>query len=618
MADNAHGGCVSLLRNVLNIYWPTAGAEDAIFVASRRVLTAFCVPGALTGYALCLFNLPYFNELAVPIILGALTSTICLVAPLFLPTQDRERFQTGSMFLMAGIWTLLAGVFWFSASLVSSSGMLFIALGLSVTLMAGPRAGLLHFIATAALLTAVFIYYHVGTGSMAYWWLRYTALLACVALASFGAGAFRGELVRVMEHISLARAEADQANKAKSDFLANMSHEIRTPMNGIIGLADLLVRGDLSEEQRRHARTICRSGHALLEIINDILDFSKIEAGKLVLEKVPMRPSLILEEAGDLLKLAARDKGLSFEVKVEGGEDIVVVGDPTRLRQIILNLIGNAVKFTHEGGITVTLVQSARGRMADLTLTVRDTGVGIPEDKLAVIFSPFDQAENSTTRRYGGTGLGLAITQELATAMGGTLEVSSIEGSGSCFTFHFALPVSMAEEEAPSVSTCGTMDGCCPPHETEQEASEPLPQRWRRPLLVAEDNEVNRQVLNALIDTQRFVLTFAQNGREAVELFGEGSFAAVLMDVSMPVLDGLSATDEIRALEEQEGRARTPVIALTAHALSGDREKFLAHGMDDYLTKPVIKAKLETTLSRWTGKMPADGGGEAGATKVAG
>jgi signal transduction histidine kinase/DNA-binding NarL/FixJ family response regulator len=385
--------------------------------------------------------------------------------------------------------------------------------------------------------------------------------------------------------IEQARAQAEASNRAKSEFLANMSHEVRTPLNAVMGLTRLLHQSPLNEEQRQHLELIDNSATSLLALLNDVLDLSKIEAGKLVFEQVRFDVGRWVREAVALHRPAAAKKGLKIEIEIAEDVPWKVAGDPGRLRQVISNLVSNAVKFTDVGRIAVTARLAPnqgelRRDQLRLLFTVRDTGIGVPQDKQAHIFEAFTQADASITRRYGGTGLGLAICARLVSMMGGSLNLLSRPGEGSTFRFtavfeHAADEMSVLTEPAPLEAM--TLQGL---H-----------------VLVAEDHAVNELLMRKLLTQMGCTFHVARNGEEAVRCWRERRFDLVLMDVQMPVLSGLDAVAQIRAVEAAEPRrGHTPVVALTAHAMAGDRERCLAAGMDSYVSKPVSPALLAQAI----------------------
>ncbi len=418
------------------------------------------------------------------------------------------------------------------------------------------------------------------------------------AEALVNAALMMSDLEQTHAALDAARRDAEAATVAKSRFLATMSHEIRTPMNGVMGMLQLVLGTKLEPQQQSRLEKAYRSAESLLALLNDILEFSKLEAGKYEIERSAFSVRELVHDVVDLFAQPCAARGVALEVVIDPKLGAAHLGDPHRLRQILNNLVGNAVKFTTAGSVTVRVdAASLAAPTQAFCIAVVDTGIGIPADRLGLLFQPFTQVDSSTARRFGGTGLGLAICRQLADLMGGEIEASSKTDAGSTFTLRLCLPTaSMPQISSQVGGGTGTIAASIG--------------RSGRPVqvLLVEDNAVNRELATAMLESWEVAVMPAEDGDRALACAAESHFDLVLMDCQMPGLDGYATTREWRRRERVLGDARTPIVALTANAMQGDREQCLAAGMDDYLAKPFTREALGKLLDRWVAAESGAGG----------
>ena len=578
------------MASLIHWFQRNTTTDDRIARAKKIVVlfvALFSAVGLLANYLL--FVSSYDDVTALDhFVLLFMPFAIVLSAPKYCVETKNITFAANLVFAASYV-VILINTF-HAGSIVGTVTYFMLALAVCYSLMFGWRGffiaaviSLLHFLVFATLgdllrfdFTLAERHGHTATADNLVGQAKNYVLVFLTA--SSCAAAFHQQMSRVVGELAKARKVAEAANSAKSDFLANMSHEIRTPMSGVIGMLEVLVRAEVDETRRAHASTALKSSRDLMFLLDDIVDISKVESRRLSLDREPFSIAAVVEDVTTLFGALASDKSIALSVEVAASVPEWVEGDRRRVRQVLTNLVGNAVKFTDAGKIQVSVSYDADQQVA--RFTVSDTGAGIAKDIIGRIFDQFFQADSSATRRHGGSGMGLDISKQLVGMMGGMIEVDSKLGEGSAFHFTIAAPVAL--------SPC--------PERVEALAAHNNSLR----VLVAEDSPAMQQVLRVLLEAGGHQLAFASDGRDAVAMAASQTFDVILMDVMMPMMDGPTAAQRIRELGGRAGGI--PIIALTANALAGDRDRYLAAGMTDYLSKPIEVAALYAALVRVTAR----------------
>lgn len=574
---------------IIEFFWPPVVDGDYLETARKRCLLVISISAGMIGLLSGLRDVvDSYHQFPTQTLVAVLAPLIFFACPVMLSRSVSTK--TVALFFLGVTYAALLSVPLIAGGMYSHSTFYMVPWAILATLFLGWRYG----VAAAALIISTYAclhffrdsiapsMYEVSTETISEWLflgLSFMLIILCI-----GSAIIQHEMEQATHNLAEARANALSASDAKSAFLANVSHEIRTPMNGVLGMAEMLQSASLTEKEKTYLQAITSSSEALLTLINDILDFSRIEAGSADLDEQPFSLRQLVDQIATLFSVSAHHRQLEFDVHYDAQLPEYVVGDDGRVRQILVNLVGNALKFTNTGHVSIAVSANVEGANATLAFAIEDTGIGIPADKLETVFNNFEQVDTSAARRYEGVGLGLAISKRLAQAMGGDITARSVLGEGSTFTFSVCLPV--AHPKAQPIPEFSPVNDAT--HD-------------KLRILIAEDNEVNRMVVDAMLDSEGHDVEFAVNGAKAVSAYKRRPFDLIFMDLSMPEMGGNDATRAIRTHEHETNGAKAAIVCLTAHAFDEHRDDAVDAGMDDYLSKPVRRDAILAMIEKWAG-----------------
>ena len=568
------------MHSVLNRYWPAAGKQDRMGVASERLLTVFCLLAGLSGLCVNILNTRFLPDYAAEVGTGFAVTFLLLLSPYLINGRPHFNMRVRLVgLIVVGLLGLLSLI---NGNLVNVNNLGLIPAVLTFCLVLGVSDGLLIVVFSIGVYITTYLITRSGGGGS----LSQETLLAGLILSQVfvfvSAAFFRVNMMAAVKALAAEKAKAEQANQAKSQFLANMSHEIRTPLNGVLGMTAVLALSKLDERQRKAVEVIRMSGDHLLSTLNDILDLAKIDAGQMDVETVEFVLGDVAEQIESLYAPQAEKSGLSFSLRYEHGisAQSLRVGDPTRLSQIVHNLVSNALKFTRKGGVRLSFAQDEASE--ELVLRVRDTGCGMTAEQIERVFMPFTQADSSTSREYGGTGLGLSIVKRLLEVMKGRIEVESEPDVGTLFTVYLPFRAVGGDPVSAAVASACDCSGVL---------------QAGLKILVVDDCETNQTVAAGLLRACDVDVSLAGDAATALEHCQQTDFDLVLMDIRMPGRDGIEVLGDLRSARAVDGRAMPPVIAMTANIMAHQVESYIEAGFIDTLAKPLRQDVLVQAVS---------------------